>query len=137
MDTSPATLVFFFFFFLNPINLTQIFFFFFLIRKFAYFIKQGQALIPMVRSLFRQHLLYSDNAFSLFRQRLLYSGSAFSIPVASGVSLSISRFLFLSSLLHEITAVEIFMSFFTWFLCSISHQWRLALWMLQCRNSIF
>ena len=137
MDTSPATLVFFFFF-LNPINLTQIFFFFFfLIRKFAYFIKQGQALLPMVRSLFRQHLLYSDNAFSLFRQRLLYSGSAFSIPVASGVSLSISRFLFLSSLLHEITAVEIFMSFFTWFLCSILHQWRLAPWMLQCRNSIF
>ena len=93
MDTSPATLVFFFF--LTQINLTQIFFFFF-DKKFCRFYSTGAGppsngpfSLPPTPSLLRQCLLSLPAAPSLLRQCFLYSSSIRCVSFYLTISLSL------------------------------------------------
>ena len=154
----------FFFFFFNP---NQIFYFFCLIRKFADFIKQGQTQINSKTHIsLKSKILNGEGGGSFFQRRLPSSGGTFSTPVSPSLSLYLALSLSLSLILTSCLAPSINLaqplcltlycdlvfscsyfytfgspvflySFLTNFLCSISHQWRLAAWLLQCRNSNF
>ena len=100
----------------------------------------GAFRLPAAPSLLQQAqvCLFISRFLSLSLSLILTSCLAPSINLAQHLCLTLYHDLVFSCSYFYTFGSPVFLySFLTNFLCSISHQWRLAVWLLQCRNSNF